>query len=181
MLHSLCGSFNQLCRSNSLFSLWNNYQGKLPLEYFTEQLLRVADLLYEAGLYSLARTHGYRKCLMTGGLLLGDRRNSSEALEQYVSSGNRSEKMVLALVSDVCTSGGMLRTEGWEAEEVQHGSRNADSACFFLHRLHYKKGHAESAIYDTCRTSSGQGVLHVRPPPSPFFHLPLCRSPQSLS
>lgn len=81
-----------------MFSFWNKYQGKLPLECFTEQLLRVADLLYEAGLYCLARTHGYRKCLMTGGLLLGGHRNSSEALEQYVSSGNGNEKMVLALV-----------------------------------------------------------------------------------
>ena len=34
------------------------------------------------------------------------------------------------------------------SEEVRHASRNADSACPFLHSLLYKKGHAESAIRD---------------------------------
>ena len=40
------------------------------------------------------------------------------------------------------------------AEEVRHVSRNADSACPFLPSRQYKKGHAESAFHDACRTSS---------------------------
>ena len=40
------------------------------------------------------------------------------------------------------------------AEEVRHVSRNADSACPFLPSRQYKKGHAESAFCDACRTSS---------------------------
>ena len=40
------------------------------------------------------------------------------------------------------------------AEEVRHVSRNADSACPFSPSRQYKKGHAESAFRDACRTSS---------------------------
>ena len=39
-------------------------------------------------------------------------------------------------------------------EEVRHASQNADSACPFLPSRQYKKGHAESAFRDACRTSS---------------------------
>ena len=39
-------------------------------------------------------------------------------------------------------------------EEVQHASRNADSACPFLPSRQYKKGRAESAFRDACHTSS---------------------------
>ena len=39
-------------------------------------------------------------------------------------------------------------------EEVRHASRNADSACPFLYWRDGKKGHAESAFRDACRTSS---------------------------
>ena len=40
---------------------------------------------------------------------------------------------------------------------LAHGqaSRNADSACPFFALTPIKKGHAESAIHDACRTSSG--------------------------
>ena len=38
-------------------------------------------------------------------------------------------------------------------EEVRHASRNADSACPFLYWRDGKKGHAESAFRDACRTS----------------------------
>ena len=127
----------------------------MPLEYFTEQLLRVADLLYEAGLYSLARTHGYRKCLMTGGLLLGDRRNSSEALEQYVSSGNRSEKMVLALVSDVCA--GFTQRGGRQRRDHEILTQCA----LFCIDSNTKKGTLSQQNHDACCTSSGWEVLHV--------------------
>ena len=48
--------------------MWNKYQGKFPLEFFVSQLLRVADMLYEAGLYLLARSQGYRRCLVYAGL-----------------------------------------------------------------------------------------------------------------
>ena len=34
---------------------------------------------------------------------------------------------------------------------------NADSACPFLPLHQYRKGHAESAFRDACRTSSGWG------------------------
>ena len=49
---------------------------------------------------------------------------------------------------------------GW-AEEVRHASRNADSACPVLYWRDGKKGHAESAFRDACRTSSG-GWVQVR-------------------
>ena len=39
-------------------------------------------------------------------------------------------------------------------EEVRHASRNAESACPFLYWRDGKKGHAESAFRDACRTSS---------------------------
>ena len=52
-------------------------------------------------------------------------------------------------------------------EEVQHASRNADSACPFLYWCDGKKGHAESAFRDTCRTSSE--LSHPPPPPFLFF------------
>lgn len=70
------------------------------MEYFAVQLLRVADLLYEAGLYSLARTHGYRKCLLSAGLVApGSGSDSAEgALEDYVSNSD-SEMMKMTLVS----------------------------------------------------------------------------------
>ena len=42
---------------------------------------------------------------------------------------------------------------GWP-EEVRHASRIADSACPFLYWSRCKKGHAESALHDACRTSS---------------------------
>ena len=48
------------------------------------------------------------------------------------------------------------------AEEVRHASQNADSACPFLPSRQYKKGHAESAFRDACRTSSGEWGLHVQ-------------------
>ena len=41
----------------------------------------------------------------------------------------------------------------YSSEEVRHASRNADSACPFLHWRDGKKGHAESAFRDACRTS----------------------------
>ena len=44
-------------------------------------------------------------------------------------------------------------------EEVRHASRNADSACPFLYWRDGKKGHAESAFRDACRTSSVHGQL----------------------
>ena len=58
-------------------------------------------------------------------------------------------------------------------EEVRYASRNADSACPFLPSRQYKKGHAESAFRDACRTSPVPIVhlLSVPPPPTPF-HLP---------
>ena len=51
----------------------------------------------------------------------------------------------------------LLKTcfHGYWAEEVRHASRNADSACPFLYWRDGKKGHAESAFRDACRTSSG--------------------------
>ena len=42
-----------------------------------------------------------------------------------------------------------------ESAATQRRSRNADSACPFLPSRQYKKGHAESAFRDACRTSSG--------------------------
>ena len=44
-------------------------------------------------------------------------------------------------------------------EEVRHASRNADSACPFLYWCNGKKGRAESAFHDACRTSSGEVPL----------------------
>ena len=40
------------------------------------------------------------------------------------------------------------------SEEVRHASRNADSVCSFLYWRDGKKGHAESAFRNACRTSS---------------------------
>ena len=56
-------------------------------------------------------------------------------------------------------NGGLIRgcnsTDGNStSEEVRHASRNADSACPFLPSRQYKKGHADSAFRDACRTSS---------------------------
>ena len=49
-------------------------------------------------------------------------------------------------------------------EEVRHASRNAESACPFLYWRDGKKGHAESAFRDACRTSSVSGLVwHCRP------------------
>ena len=49
----------------------------------------------------------------------------------------------------------MASTGGHSPEEVRHASRNAESACPFLYWRDGKKGHAESAFRDACRTSSG--------------------------
>ena len=62
----------------------------------------MADLLYEAELYHLARTHGYRRCLMDAGLLkaeggVGPLEERSDNLMQYVSQGH-TEPMILAMV-----------------------------------------------------------------------------------
>ena len=51
--------------------------------------------------------------------------------------------------------------EPYQAEEVRHASRNADSACPFLPSRQYKKGHVESAFRDACRTSSAYQVPHT--------------------
>ena len=51
-------------------------------------------------------------------------------------------------------------------EEVRHASRNAESVCPFLYWRDGKKGHAESALRDACRTSS----VHT-PPKSYLNHL----------
>ena len=48
-----------------------------------------------------------------------------------------------------------VRRHWFNPEEVRHASRNADSACPFLYWRNGKKGHAESAFRDACRTSSG--------------------------
>ena len=53
------------------------------------------------------------------------------------------------------TTKAQSRTAWPTPEEVRHASRNADSACPFLPSRQYKKGHAESAFRDACRTSSG--------------------------
>ena len=49
----------------------------------------------------------------------------------------------------------LIGTGRWKSEEVRHASLNADSACPFLYWCNGKKGHAESAFRDACRTSSG--------------------------
>lgn len=93
-------------RSNSLFTLWNSYQSKLPTQYFTFQLLRIADLLYKEGLYQLARTHGYRRCLVNAGLLATGDANS-KSLSVFASSCG-SEPMALAMVSGVWGEGASI-------------------------------------------------------------------------
>ena len=54
---------------------------------------------------------------------------------------------VMHKAGDTCTPSSL------DPEEVRHASRNADSACPFLPSRQYKKGHAESALHDACRTS----------------------------
>ena len=51
--------------------------------------------------------------------------------------------------------------------------RNADSACPFLPSRQYKKGHAESAFRDACRTSSALS-LHADGISGPLPHSSLC-------
>ena len=46
-------------------------------------------------------------------------------------------------------------------EEVRHASRNADSACPFCIGAMAKKGSAESAFCDACRTSSAASLLQT--------------------
>ena len=49
-------------------------------------------------------------------------------------------------------------------QQVRHASRNAESACPFLYWRDGKKGHAESAFRDACRTCSMQyrrGVVSI--------------------
>ena len=83
----------------SLFSLWERSQKKLPREYFSQQLLRTGELLFEAGFYSLSRVCGYRKCLEVAGLIGGEEaESSSEALKKYVLAEENGEEMNLMLV-----------------------------------------------------------------------------------
>ena len=49
-------------------------------------------------------------------------------------------------------------SEGRGPEEMRHASQIADSACPCIG---VKKGHAESAFCDACRTSSGRGLLNM--------------------
>ena len=37
-----------LSRSNTLFSMWNTYEGRLPLFYYQEKLLNTGDFLFTA-------------------------------------------------------------------------------------------------------------------------------------
>ena len=84
-------------RSNSLFILWMNFQDKLPVDYFTLHLLEMADWLYNANLYHLARTHGYRRCLMNVNLQSSSLAET-KSITQYVAECSN-EPMVLAVVS----------------------------------------------------------------------------------
>ena len=59
---------------------------------------------------------------------------------------------------DVGTARGVVMRWAYP-EEVRHASRNADSVCPFLYWRDGKKGHAESAFRDACRTSSGAYLL----------------------
>ena len=76
--------------------------GKLPMLEFTQQLLRVADCLYSSGLYQLARTQGYRRCLIDAGLQSpvegGTGFTTTQAITKYVFNCD-SEPMILAIVS----------------------------------------------------------------------------------
>ena len=89
-------------RSNSLFSLWNKYQHRLSLEFLSTQLLKAADLFYEAGLYHLARTQGYRRCLERVGLLKGSEGEDKGIFEDYVSScGNKAVTVNIVSICEV--------------------------------------------------------------------------------
>lgn len=66
------------------------------MEYLIVELLRAADLLYKASLYHLARIHGYRRCLLSAGILDSDP-DGAETMKQKISNCG-SEKMILAMV-----------------------------------------------------------------------------------
>ena len=69
--------------SNTLFSLWNNYSGKLPYEYFSSQLISTGDYLYKVREYSVSKQHCYGYYLR----LLKERSASEEYSSVYFPFG----------------------------------------------------------------------------------------------
>lgn len=84
-------------RSNAISELWTSYQSRLSPQCFYPQVLRVADLFYEARQYRLARTLGYWKCLLDTGLQPSEE-EGQKTVAQYASNTD-CEQMILAVVS----------------------------------------------------------------------------------
>ncbi len=79
------------------------------MDYLTDCMLEVADCLYQQKLYSLARMHGYRRCLLEYKIRearLDEEKGSSvkeevagelQSLEEFVASCDEERAVIVAV------------------------------------------------------------------------------------